>query len=148
MALLGPVGRFPIDDDSPSMSSYSSAFTAAFPLVADHIQARASALAELPTLPAAGEVDRAFAALAAELPDEGWGTERTTRHLLDEVVGGLAMGQAGPHVRLSLVRPRALIVETTGADPRILVSRRPALSDRLPSRLPSAPPGGCSTTAL
>jgi hypothetical protein len=82
------------------MSSYTSAFSAAFPLVADHIQARATSLAELPTLPARGEVDAAFAALATELPEEGWGTERTTRHLLDDVVGGLAMGQAGPHVRL------------------------------------------------
>lgn len=81
------------------MSSYSSAFEAALPLVTKHIQVRAVSLAELPTLPTQGAIDASFAALAAELPEEGWGTERTTRHLLEDVVGGLATGQAGPHVR-------------------------------------------------
>lgn len=82
------------------MPSYSPAFSGQLALVTDHIQARASSLADLPTLPTQAAIDSAFAALAPELPDDGWGTDRTVRHLLDDVVGGLAMGQAGPHVRL------------------------------------------------
>lgn len=71
----------------------------AFSLVADHLQSRAESLADLPTLPTKAAIDQAFASLVTELPEEGLGTDKTLKHLLEDVVQGLAMGQAGPHVR-------------------------------------------------
>lgn len=76
-----------------------SEFSRLLPLVADHIKARSDNLSELPTLPRREDIACALESLPAALPDQGLGTEKTVRHLLDEVVMGLGCGQAGPRVR-------------------------------------------------
>lgn len=72
-----------------------SDFASLLSSVTARLQARDAALSSLPTIPSSDEVSAAVSAIPSSLPEKGLGTAATLP-LIDSVLAGCTLGQAGP----------------------------------------------------